>query len=220
MEKELQTTADGSHTLFVPSLGEHYHSVNGALQESQHIFIQAGLRQAGKQHIRLFEIGFGTGLNSFLTLKEAETSALHIHYYTIELYPLEKSLIATLNYGEMVWQERKDLFEALHEAAWNCPVDITPSFTLHKTEGDCNRLEFPSNIDLIYFDAFSPDKQPEMWSRELFDRLYAAASPAAVIVTYCAKGEVRRRMQAAGFTVQRLPGPPGKRHILFGRKQH
>ncbi|OAV73230.1 tRNA 5-methylaminomethyl-2-thiouridine biosynthesis bifunctional protein MnmC [Bacteroidales bacterium Barb6] len=220
MEKELQTTADGSHTLFVPSLGEHYHSVNGALQESQHIFIQAGLRQTGKQHIRLLEIGFGTGLNAFLTLKEAETNALHIHYYTIELYPLEKSLTAALNYGEMIWQERKELFDALHEAAWNYPVDITPSFTLHKTEGDCNCLEFPSNIDLIYFDAFSPDKQPEMWSKELFDRLYTVASPAAVIVTYCAKGEVRRRMQATGFTVQRLPGPPGKRHILFGRKQH
>ena len=188
MEKELQITADGSHTLYIPAMDEHYHSVNGALQESRHIFIEAGLHALEKDFIRIVEIGFGTGLNAFLTLKDVELSqAHHIDYHTVELYPLPLDTIRALNYGELIWPERKELFLALHEAEWN-------------------------------FDAFAPEKQPEMWNQEIYNRLYAHTAPGGVIVTYCAKGEVRRGMQAAGFEMSRLPGPPGKRHILRGIK--
>lgn len=221
IDRELQITADGSHTLFVPALNEHYHSVNGAVQESLHIFIGAGLRSVEKQKVRILEIGFGTGLNAFLTLKEqmAEGTPVDIEYYSVELYPLSSDIVEALNYGERIWPERRDLFMKLHTAEWNASVAITDHFLLYKIEGDSNRCELPDGIDLIYFDAFAPDKQPEMWSSGIFARLYALASKGAVIVTYCAKGEVRRRMQAAGFNMQRLPGPPGKRHILRGIKE-
>ena len=166
------------------------------------------------------EIGFGTGLNAFLTLKDVELSqAHHIDYHTVELYPLPLDTIRALNYGELIWPERKELFLALHEAEWNTPVSISERFTLHKIEGNSNACELPDDIDLIYFDAFAPEKQPEMWSQELFNRLYVIMNPKGILTTYCAKGIVRRMLQAAGFTVERLPGPPGgKREILRARK--
>lgn len=216
----ITTTADGSHTLFVPQLNEHYHSVNGAVQESMHVFIDAGLSRLNKSHIRLLEVGFGTGLNALLALKTVEEGALieEMTYYSFEAFPLELSVARRLNYGELVWKERKESFEQLHSASWEEPVAITDRFVIHKRGEDINRAELPNQIDLIFFDAFAPEKQPEMWSQQLFDKLYTAAAPGAVIVTYCAKGEVRRRMQSAGFRMQRLPGPPGKRHMLFGEK--
>lgn len=219
MERELQITADGSHTLYIPEMNEHYHSVNGALRESRHIFIEAGLRTLEKDVVRIVEIGFGTGLNAFLTLRDATLSeAHHIEYHTVELYPLPLDTIHALNYGELVWPERKELFFALHEAEWNRSVPVTERFTLRKIKGDSNTCELPDDIDLIYFDAFAPEKQPEMWNQAIYDRLYAHAAPGGVIVTYCAKGEVRRGMRAAGFEMSRLPGPPGKRHMLRGIK--
>lgn len=225
MERELQLTADGSHTLFVPQLNEHYHSVNGAVQESRHIFIGAGLHAMEKANIRLLEIGFGTGLNAFLTLCEGMRSApeagcyRHIDYYAVELYPLEREIVETLNYGERADVGERRWFEQLHAAPWNAAVAINERFTLHKIAGDSRTCDLPEEIDLIYFDAFAPDKQPEMWEPAMFDRLYAVSAPGARIVTYCAKGEVRRRMQAAGYRMERLPGPPGKRHMLSGCKE-
>lgn len=210
-------TSDGSHTLYVPHLDEHYHSVNGAIQESSHVFIDAGLRQIKKEYINILEIGFGTGLNTFLTLKEAELTRKYIRYFTLEKFPLGKNITDTLNYGKEIWPERNDLFRTIHEAVWDEEVEITPNFTLHKIQGDSNACTFPDNIDLIYFDAFAPEKQPEMWTPELFRKLYTCCSPEAVFVTYCAKGEVRRNLQDAGFIMERLPGPPGKRHMLRGR---
>jgi tRNA U34 5-methylaminomethyl-2-thiouridine-forming methyltransferase MnmC len=140
-----------------------------------------------------------------------------VYYHAIERYPLETSLACSLNYAPFVWAEGAGLFEALHAAPWERPVEITPCFTLYKTVSDASSCLFPS-CDLIYLDAFSPEKQPELWEADVFFRLAEAAAENAILVTYCAKGEVRRRMQTAGFNVHRLPGPPGKRHILFGQK--
>lgn len=220
MERVLQVTADGSHTLFIPEMNEHYHSVNGAWQESKYIFIEAGLHAVDKPVIHLLEIGFGTGLNALLTWKELEEvlTDKQVIYHSIELYPLSENLVSSLNYGELVWPEQKDRFQELHQAPWNQEVALSDRFTLHKIEGDSNQCAFPSDIDLIYMDAFAPEKQPEMWSQPFYDKLYAHAANGAVLVTYCAKGDVRRGMQAAGFQMERLPGPPGKRHILRGRK--
>lgn len=218
-KRELQDTADGSHTLYIPAMNEHYHSVNGAVQESRHIFIHAGLHAVTKDHIRIFEVGFGTGLNAFLTLKEVETVyPKSVDYHSVELYPLDLELVRLLNYGDLVWPERKELFSALHTASWDASVAITERFRLHKIKGNSNTCDLPDDIDLIYFDAFAPEKQPDMWSLEMYERLYKHTAPGGIIVTYCAKGEVRRGMQAAGFNMSRLPGPPGKRHMLLGVK--
>lgn len=216
----IQLTADGSHTLFIPEMNEHYHSVNGALQESRHIFIEAGLHAIKKPQVRLLEIGFGTGLNALLTWKEAEQAIIcqHIIYHTVELYPLSKEIIDNLNYGTLVWPEHEDYFHALHQAEWNREVCLSEHFTLHKIKGDSNTCSLPEPVDLIYMDAFAPEKQPEMWNDAFYRKLYAHAANGAILVTYCAKGTVRRGLQAAGFKMERLPGPLGKRHILRGIK--
>lgn len=218
IQRELQITADGSHTLFIPSMDEHYHSINGAVQESQHVFIEAGLHRIQKPDIRILEIGFGTGLNALLTLKNMDDHMQQITYHTIENYPLDQALIEKLNYGSIVWPEEQHYFKSLHAAPWNEYFKLSDKFILHKIDGDLTTCDYPQNIDLIYFDAFAPDKQPEMWTQEIFDRLSGLTNTGGLIVTYCAKGEVRRRMQAAGFKMQRLPGPPGKRHMLLGEK--
>lgn len=218
-QRIIELTADGSHTLFVPALDEHYHSVNGALQESAYVFINAGLKEIEKEEIRILEIGFGTGLNALLSLQYTEKiPSRKITYHTIERYPLNREITEKLNYGEALGPMGTEWFQKIHSAAWDRPVPITDRFILYKIEGDSNSCPLPSMIDLIYFDAFAPDKQPEMWESAIFEKLYQSASPQALIVTYCAKGEVRRRMQNAGFQMERLPGPPGKRHMLRGKK--
>lgn len=214
IQRELQETADGSHTLFIPEMDEHYHSVNGAVQESRHVFIEAGLRHQAKKDITVFEIGFGTGLNAFLTLLDAEENGRKVDYHSVELYPLEPELVQSLNYGNVICPEKKELFQSLHAAPWNETANITNLFTLHKIQGDNNTCPLPEGIDLVYFDAFAPDKQPEMWNQEIFNRLYAHMAEGGILTTYCAKGAVRRMMKEAGYSVERIPGPPGKREML------
>ncbi|NDV78159.1 tRNA (5-methylaminomethyl-2-thiouridine)(34)-methyltransferase MnmD [Dysgonomonas sp. 511] len=220
VKPEIELTADGSHTLFVPSLNEHYHSVNGAIQESTHIFINTGLKACSKNEIRIFEVGFGTGLNAFLTILEACKQQISIHYTSVEAYPLDKSVTDKLNYTEGYAGEEKSLFYQLHEAQWDEGIPILPDFHLTKLEADFTQFDFSQlkNIDLIYFDAFAPDKQPGLWTQQIFDNLFKIAAENAILVTYCAKGAVRRMMQQAGFTVERLPGPPGKREMLRATK--
>ena len=216
MHTDLKITEDGSHTLFVPEIDECYHSTHGAIQESRHIFIQAGLKQCQKEKIRVLEIGFGTGLNAFLTLVEAEGSGQKIHYTTLEKYPVEVEKAGLLNYPEEINPGKTQAFLQLHASSWNEEVRITPFFTLEKIESDFTEAIFKNQFDVVYFDAFSPVKQPEMWSQSLFEKIFAHCNPGAVLTTYCAKGVVRRAMQGAGFKVERLPGPPGKREILRG----
>lgn len=216
----LEPTADGSNTLFVPELDEHYHSVKGALTESQHIFIQMGLNHSQAESPHVLEIGFGTGLNAFLTLLEAEKQQRKVCFTSIERYPLKEDIVRKLGYPEIIAPEKSEKFYALHTAPWNQFVEISPCFTLHKIEGDFTHFDFQSHYDVVYFDAFAPEKQPEMWSQPLFDRLYRQMNPGGILTTYCAKGVVRRMLQAAGFTVERLPGPPGgKREILRANKE-
>lgn len=216
MQTELKVTEDGSHTLFVPVIDECYHSTHGAIQESRHIFIEAGLKQCLKPEISVLEIGFGTGLNAFLSLLESEGSRKRIRYTSLELYPVEVEKALMLNYPAELAPDKKDLFDKLHSSPWNVETEITPGFSLNKIETDFTGFVFENNFDVVYFDAFSPEKQPEMWSKELFERIFTHCTPGAILTTYCAKGIVRRAMQEAGFTVERLQGPPGKREILRG----
>ena len=216
---KLEQTADGSYTLYVPELDEHYHSIKGALTESQHIFIDMGLKHSSVNSPQILEIGLGTGLNCILTLLEAEESQRHIHYTGIERYPLKEELIRKLNYPSIIGKECEEDYYAIHQAPWEEDIHLSPWFTLHKMEGDFTHYTFENKYDIIYFDAFAPEKQPEMWEQSLFDNLYNVLNEGGILTTYCAKGVVRRMLQTAGFKVERLPGPPGgKREILRATK--
>lgn len=218
---ELEQTADGSYTLYVPELDEHYHSVKGALTESQHIFIDMGLKHSPVSAPRILEIGLGTGLNCFLTLLSAEERQRKIHYTGIERYPLNMEIIRKLDYPSLIGKGHETDYFAIHQAPWETETALSPWFTLHKIEGDFTDYTFPKGYDIIYFDAFAPEKQPEMWEQSLFDALYNILNEGGILTTYCAKGIVRRMLQAAGFTVERLPGPPGgKREILRATKSN
>ena len=217
---EIEKTADGSYTLFVPGLDEHYHSVKGALTESEHIFINMGLKHSSAPSPRILEIGFGTGLNAFLTSLEAKKDNRSIFYTTIEKYPLDMETIKLLDYPELIAPDESELFYSIHKAGWNSPQTISGNFTIEKIEGDFTEYRFRNGYDIIYFDAFAPEKQPEMWSQTLFNNLYEVLNDDGILTTYCAKGAVRRMLQEAGFIVERLPGPPGgKREILRGTKK-
>lgn len=216
---ELERTADGSYTLYVPELNEHYHSVKGALTESQHIFIEMGLKHSPAPEPRILEIGLGTGLNAFLTLIAAEEMQQKVHYTGIERYPLAEETLRQLDYPGIIGKKHEEDYYAIHQAPWEKETNLSPWFTLHKIEGDFTRHTFQKGYDIIYFDAFAPEKQPEMWEQALFNTLYNVLNEGGILTTYCAKGVVRRMLQTAGFTVERLPGPPGgKREILRATK--
>lgn len=222
VKPKLEVTADGSHTLFVPALDEHYHSVNGAIQESFHIFIDAGLHHSKKEDISIFEVGFGTGLNAFLTFVDSNQSGKTIHYTTVESYPLSDSIVRELNYTQRYAEEMQEYFYKLHQAEWNKEVRISENFYLTKLQADFTSFDFSlidNPVDIIYFDAFAPDKQPDMWTQDIFNNLYKITAEDGILVTYCAKGVVRRMMQQGGYKVERLPGPPGKREMLRATKR-
>lgn len=221
MKRIIEISGDGSHTLFVPELDEHYHSTRGAIQESLHVYIEAGLRRCDKQVVELLEIGFGTGLNAFLTLLETEKTGTKVNYTAVERYPIGVADIEKLNYAKLLAPSKKNLFMQLHGARWDEWMEITPNFRLKKLQKDVEKLdELQPEVpyDLVYYDAFAPEKQPGMWTPEIFNRLHAHCNDGAVLTTYCAKGAVRRMLQAAGYRVERLPGPPGKREMLRATK--
>ena len=216
---EIQYTDDGSATFFVPELDEHYHSVKGAYTESLHIFRDCAYRYAAERSaaypLRLLEVGFGTGLNAAVTAMAA-TGERPVHYITLEKYPVALQLVEGLGYDTLVDAQ---LFAAIHAAPWEQPTAITSHFTLEKCCCDLLTAPLPNDIDIVYFDAFAPEKQPEMWSTEVFARIYEAMRPGGVLTTYCAKGAIRRLLQTTGFTVERLAGPVGgKREILRATK--
>lgn len=214
-------TEDGSTTLYNEIIGEHYHSTHGAIQESQFIFIKDGLNECKKDEIHILEMGFGTGLNAFLTMLEAEKTDKKIHYHTVELYPISVEQAKTLNFAQILAPEKNEDFLKLHTSKWGEISKISTNFEMLKIQGDFNSLDFNElRFDVVYYDAFSPEKQPELWSLDLFKKIYDACNPNAILTTYCAKGYVRRNLQAAGFTVHRLPGPPGKREKLSAMKQN
>jgi tRNA U34 5-methylaminomethyl-2-thiouridine-forming methyltransferase MnmC len=211
---EIILTDDGSHTLFVPELREYYHSVHGAIQESDYIFIKCGLNSSKADHVRIFEVGFGTGLNAFLSGVYASIHNRQIYYASIEKFPLSDKIINSLNYKDLIKKEYNELFGKIHSCRWNVPEVINRNFTLLKIQGDLLTEEIPGNFDLIYFDAFGPDKQPELWTDDVFNKISGLTVQNGILVTYSVKGEVKRSLKKNGFKVTRIPGPPGKRHIL------
>jgi tRNA U34 5-methylaminomethyl-2-thiouridine-forming methyltransferase MnmC len=211
---ELIITADGSHTIYVPELDEHYHSVHGAVQESEFIFINNGYDFCNSDPISILEIGFGTGLNTMLTAIKCMTGTKKVNYTSIEKYPLDEKMISTLNHHLFAGKNGKEIFNLIHSAPWNSSVNIHKNFRLIKIEADFTAGRLPGYYDLIYFDAFGPDKQPEMWTREMFSEIAAVTNKNGILVTYSAKGEVKRSLRACGFDVTLLTGPPGKRQMI------
>ncbi|MFT3737543.1 MAG: tRNA (5-methylaminomethyl-2-thiouridine)(34)-methyltransferase MnmD [Breznakibacter sp.] len=209
---ELIVSDDGSHTLFVPQLNEHYHSTFGALNESVHVYIHMGLQQIDKSRVKVLEVGFGTGLNALLTARFSAGKT--IVYHTCEKYPLEPSVWEKLNYGNFEGFGLNNFFRQMHMCVWETLVTLANNFQIKKIKGDFRHLEIDTGYDLVYFDAFGPDKQPDLWCDDVFRKIFEAMGPSAVLVTYCAKGSVRRMLASSGFMVERLPGPPGKKEML------
>ena len=215
MKKEIVKTTDGSYTLFVPELDETYHSTNGALQESLHVFIQEGLQfRSELKEVSILEVGFGTGLNALTTLGEVESINRKVQYTSLEAYPLEWEVVDKLNYMDLVELKKYAVpFKMMHTSDWEVFSVITPSFSLRKQKIKLQEVSFENEFDIIYFDAFAPQVQPDLWTVEIFASMYKALKPNGVLVTYCAKGIVKRALKSVGFNLQSIPGPPGKREM-------
>ncbi len=220
MKREILITSDGSTTIHLPEWNEQYHSKHGAIQEAYHVFIHNGLSNFQDQtKVSILEIGFGTGLNCFITFLEAEKRGLAINYTGVEAYPVEDNEIRKLNYvTELHAEDQQYIFDDLHSLAWEKKHHILTNFSLTKRKQFFENIKDVNVYDLIYFDAFGARVQPELWTESMFERMYLALRQGGILVTYSAKGSVRRAMQKVGFEVEKLPGPPGKRHMLRGRR--
>lgn len=219
-DKLVIQTEDTSHTLFNKDIGEHYHSTFGAIQESEHIFIQAGLQllKNSKATINIFEVGFGTGLNALLTYNWSLKNKLPVSYESVELYPVSINQVQQLNYPELLKMD-KNLFFRMHESDGK-KVQLSKYFSLSNQISSLQEVELSSEyFDLIYFDAFSPDVQPEMWTDDIFLKIADATKRGGILTTYSCKGFVKRALKAAGFEIEKLPGPKGKREILRAIKK-
>lgn len=212
MKREIIITSDGSTTIHLPDWNEQYHSKHGAIQEAKHVFIKHGLNIVILNNISILEIGFGTGLNCFITFLETQKN---IDYVGIEAYPVAKNEIEKLNYiTELQAEKHSNIFNKIHSVSWEEKHQIASNFSLTKKEQFFKDINDKDYFDLIYFDAFGARVQPELWTEELFKKMFNALKPNGILVTYAAKGSVRRAMQSVGFSVERLQGPPGKREML------
>ncbi len=219
MERKIITTSDGSKTIHIVDWNEQYHSKHGAIQEAYHVFIKSGLSLFTDRKLSILEIGFGTGLNCLISLLEAPKFNLRIQYTGIEKYPITAEELEQLNYiSELKADAFSEEFKTMHQSPWEKEVQISEYFHLQKQQKDFENLEESDKFNLVYFDAFGARVQPELWTETIFAKMYDAMKTDGVLVTYAAKGSVRRAMQAVGFAVERLPGPPGKREMLRATK--
>lgn len=219
MKRKIITTADGSTTIHLEDWQEQYHSRHGAIQEAYHVFLKNGLYTLNSKEISILEMGFGTGLNALITLIEAEKKGLKIHYTGIERYPISDKELKGLNFVEALDASAfHDIYTKMHSVPWDQEVAITELFVLEKKFKDFRDVKEANRYSLIYFDAFGARVQPELWTEDIFNAMFAALKKGGILVTYSAKGSVRRAMEGAGFTTERLPGPPGKREMLRATK--
>ena len=226
MKRKIITTGDGSKTIQIEGWNEQYHSIHGALQEALHVFIKTGLHYCHSERneeplkkISILEIGFGTGLNAILTALEAEKLKLNIDYVGVEAYPVSKKELQQLNYTQIIPNSSQDIFDAIHESSWKKNENISTYFSLEKRKQFFKDITDKDTFDLIYFDAFGARVQPELWTKDMFSIMYKSLKPKGVLVTYAAIGQVKRDMKSIGFEVERLQGPPGKRHMFRATKK-
>lgn len=222
LERKIITTADGSKTIHLESWNEQYHSKHGAFQEANHVYINTGflhrLNSFQGNTIEILEIGFGTALNAMLTFTESIKHSIRVNYSAYEAYPVLESELEALDYESKFPSNYIDFFKKMHSVSWNEYFEIAPHFFLNKQLKKFDQLEAVNSYDLIFYDAFGPRVQPELWSDNLFQKMFDSLKNNGVLVTYCAKGSVRRSMQAVGFQTERLSGPPGKREMLRATK--
>ncbi|MBI1837654.1 MAG: tRNA (5-methylaminomethyl-2-thiouridine)(34)-methyltransferase MnmD [Flavobacteriia bacterium] len=221
MKREIIETSDGSKTIRIIDLDENYHSNHGALQEAEHVFIQNGLKYfQGKTDVEILEVGFGTGLNAFLTAIYGLENCQKISYTGIEAFPVAVEELELLEYQFLKGEKNSSIFSKIHQVEWNSWNEIHPYFRLNKLEEKIqNSLLKANTLDLVYFDAFGPRAQIEMWTTEIFNKLFEAIKPNGFLVTYCAKGQVKRDLKSVGFEIEPLPGPPGKREMTRAWKR-
>ncbi len=219
MKREIIITSDGSATIHLPEMKESYHSKFGAIQEAQHVFIKNGLDLFLGHPLSILEIGFGTGLNAFITYLESLKNNQQIHYTGVEAYPVDLAEIAQLNYvSQLNAVAERHAFEQMHASKWEEEAIINNNFTLIKKQQYFHDLNTHEMYDLIYFDAFGYHAQPELWSTEIFSKMYKALKPNGVLVTYACRTVIKNAMQEAGFSTEKLQGPPGKREMLRAAK--
>ena len=220
MQRKIIKTADGSHTIRIEQWDEQYHSKHGAISESYHVFIEMGLSYIEKTDISILEMGFGTGLNALITLIESAQKSIRVSYTGIEAFPVAKEEWQILNYTEQLEAiSYTKSFQLMHTAPWQTPVSISDNFVLTKIKMDMIQFQGDEEFDLIYFDAFGYRVQPELWDSDIFRNMFRSLKPGGILVTYAAKGVVRRTLQEVGFEIERLPGPPGKREMLRASKK-
>lgn len=227
MKRRIITTGDGSKTIQLEDWNEQYHSIHGAINEANHVFLMHGLlffvevhaASIKKSPISILEIGFGTGLNAILTLQSADNLNISIDYVGVEAYPVATSEWMELNYLEEHPETYQSYFKTLHEVSWNKKYQLTPLFVLEKQQKFFQEIKDKDLYHIIYFDAFGARVQPELWTESIFRQMFQALKNQGVLVTYSAKGSVRRALQTVGFEVERLPGPPGKREMLRAHKR-
>ena len=221
MKRKIIITDDGSTTIHLPDLDEQYHSKHGAIQEAYHVFVNTGLgyllKQMQPNPLKILEIGFGTGLNAFITLLEADKNKIPISFTGVEAYPISSLEIQKLNYP-LLLNSTEAYFKKLHQSQWKKQISISTYFSILKRKQFFSEINDKNNFHLIYFDAFGARVQPELWTEQIFKKMHTALKKGGVLVTYSAKGSVRRAMQTVGFEVERLPGPPGKREMLRAHK--
>jgi tRNA U34 5-methylaminomethyl-2-thiouridine-forming methyltransferase MnmC len=220
LKRNIITTQDGSTTIYLPEWEEHYHSKHGAIQEALHVFIKNGLSALPKKEIAILEIGFGTGLNAFVTFLEAKKNNLTIDYVGVEAYPMVTEEVLQMNYvTELNAENESAIFKKMHDSDWNEKVELANNFNLTKRKQFFDEIIDKEQFDIIYFDAFGYRVQPELWSTAIFKKMYEALKKDGILVTYAARGVVKRSMIEVGFTVEKLPGAPGKREMFRARKQ-
>jgi tRNA U34 5-methylaminomethyl-2-thiouridine-forming methyltransferase MnmC len=219
MKRSIVETSDGSKTIHLPEWNESYHSKHGAVQEALHVFIESGLKQFDQAEIRILEIGFGTGLNCMLSLETSSILDRKIIYTGLEAFPVNNEELSQLAYYSLAEiKSSEQVINQIHNSPWEEFVEISSNFQLKKVQQELSNYQpEKASFDLIYFDAFGPRVQPQMWTLDIFKKLFSSLSPNGVFVTYCAKGQVRRDLIEAGFQVEKIPGPPGKREMLRGR---
>ena len=215
---QIITTRDGSHTLTAPFTGEHYHSLHGAIEESRHVYIESGVGLFGERcEISVLEVGFGTGLNALLSLQYARANKIFMRYVTLETNPIDINIASMLNYGDLVEDSGSD-FMRFHELPWNEDHKFDEIFVLEKLRISLRKIEYDNEFDVVFFDAFGPRFQPELWERDMFKKIFQSIKPEGLLVTFCAKGQVKRDMASVGFRVDTIPGPPGKREMIRAHK--
>lgn len=220
MKREIIKTLDGSTTIHLEEWNESYHSKHGAIQEAKHVFIKNGLSLFENNPVSILEIGFGTGLNAFITFLESEQKTQQIDYVGVEAYPVNADEVMAMNYVvELEALEFENIFQKMHKCEWNEKTEISSQFSLTKRKQFFDEIDDLEIFDLIYFDAFGYRVQPELWSTEIFQKMYNSLKPNGVLVTYAARGVVKRSMISVGFTVEKLAGPPGKREMFRAFKK-